>query len=181
MGVANCSRHVVSYRFLIYLCHIMEDRWKTQLRRQASARHMCEENRLALEGVASKEEAVALYLKTIDWALEEGYPRLDTLREYFADCEPYGVYIDRHFNSTLFLDKKVYVFHHCSGKIRVGLNRSKSIIPMIYLANGCNLEIKAADNLGLRTRVPIYNFGENRVLAEDSENIVCKIYNLEVK
>ena len=118
----------------------MDDRWKTQLRRQASARHMCEENRLALEAVSSKEEAVALYLKTIDWALEEGYPRLDTLREYFADCEPYGVYIDRHFNGTLFLDKKVYVFHHCSGKIRVGLNRSKSIIPMIYLANGCNLE-----------------------------------------
>lgn len=159
----------------------MNNDWKTQLRRQASARHMCEENRLALEQVSSKEEAVSLYMKTIDWALEEGYPRLDTLREYFTDCEPYGVYIDRKFHNELFLDKSVYVFHHCSGTIRVGLNRSKRIIPMIYVANGCNLQVCAADSLGLRTRVPIYNFGDNRVIGEDSENIICKVYNLEAK
>ena len=151
------------------------------MRRQASPRHMCEENRLALEGASSKEAAVALYLKTIDWALEEGYPRLDTLREYFTDCEPYGVFIDRKFHNELFIDKPVYVFHHCSGTIRVGLNRMKSIIPMVYVANGCNLHVQAADNLGLRTRVPIYNFGDNRVIGEDSENLVCKVYNLEVK
>lgn len=159
----------------------MDNGWKTQLRRQASARHMCEENRLALEGASSKEAAVALYLKTIDWALEEGYPRLDTLREYFTDCEPYGVFIDRKFHNELFIDKPVYVFHHCSGTIRVGLNRTKSIIPMVYVANGCNLHVQASDNLGLRTRVPIYNFGDNRVIGEDSENLVCKVYNLEVK
>lgn len=151
------------------------------MRRQASARHMCEENRLALEEASSKEAAVALYLKTIDWALEEGYPRLDTLREYFTDCEPYGVFIDRKFHNELFIDKPVYVFHHCSGTIRVGLNRMKSTIPMVYVANGCNLHVQASDNLGLRTRVPIYNFGDNRVIGEDSENLVCKVYNLEVK
>ena len=151
------------------------------MRRQASARHMCEENRLALEEASSKEAAVALYLKTIDWALEEGYPRLDTLREYFTDCEPYGVFIDRKFHNELFIDKPVYVFHHCSGTIRVGLNRTKSIIPMVYVANGCNLHVQASDNLGLRTRVPIYNFGDNRVIGEDSENLVCKVYNLDVK
>lgn len=151
------------------------------MRRQASARHMCEENRLALEEASSKEAAVALYLKTIDWALEEGYPRLDTLREYFTDCEPYGVFIDRKFHNELFIDKPVYVFHHCSGTIRVGLNRMKSTIPMVYVANGCNLYVQASDNLGLRTRVPIYNFGDNRVIGEDSENLVCKVYNLEVK
>ena len=142
---------------------------------------MCEENRLALEEASSKEAAVALYLKTIDWALEEGYPRLDTLREYFMDCEPYGVFIDRKFHNELFIDKPVYVFHHCSGTIRVGLNRMKSTIPMVYVANGCNLHVQASDNLGLRTRVPIYNFGDNRVIGEDSENLVCKVYNLEVK
>ena len=70
-----------------YICNIMKTGWQKQLRREASLHHMCEENRSALDSVESKIDAINLYKRTIDWALEEGYPCIQTLRRDFADCE----------------------------------------------------------------------------------------------
>ena len=142
---------------------------------------MCEENRTALGQVSSKEEAIALYIKTIDWALEEDYPGLGVIRKYFRDCEGQGIYIDKDFSGETLIDLPVYVFHNCRGTIRVGLNREKRIIPMLYFANGCDMTIISSNNLGLRSRVPLYVFGDNTVIAEKSEDLICRTYNFEVK
>lgn len=142
---------------------------------------MCEENRTALEKIESKADAIYLYKKTIDWALEEGYPRMDTLRRFFSDCASEGVFIDREFHGEVLKDHQVYVFHNCSGYIRTGLNVEKQIVPMLYFANGCDMKVSSSDNLGIATRVPIYIFGTNRISAENSEDIVCKIYRFDVK
>lgn len=142
---------------------------------------MCEENRTALESVGTKAEAIELYKKTIDWALEEGYPSLPVLREYFRDCEMYGVFIDKTFYGEILNAQQVYVFHNCKGHIRTGLNVEKQIVPMMYFANGCDMRISSSDSLGIATRVPLYVFGANRISAENSEDIVCKIYNFETK
>ena len=58
----------------------VEKDWKKQLRHEASLHHMCGENRAALSEVKSKVEAVALYKKTVDWAIKEGYPDMETIR-----------------------------------------------------------------------------------------------------
>ena len=159
----------------------MERNWKSHLRRLASAHHMCAENRTALEGVEDKHEAIALYKKTIDWALEEGYPDLRFLRNQFSDCEVDGVFVDKHFSGEILNDHEVYVFHHCTGTIRTGLNLSRRLIPMLYFANDCDMSIQGIPGSAMQVRVPLYIFGQNRISAEQSEDIECKIYNMEVK
>lgn len=159
----------------------MNDNWKMQLRREASAHHMCAENRRALEAAESKKEAIRLYKKTIDWALEEGFPAFDTLRNYFSDCGDYGIYVGKHFHGEALMDHKVYVFHNCTGVIRTGLNVKAKIIPMLYFANDCSMTVKPAGPTQMEVRVPLYVFGENRIIAENSEDIVCKVYKFAVK
>jgi len=142
---------------------------------------MCAENRDALESITSKGEAIDLYKKTIDWALEEGYPNLATLRRDFADCEAYGIFVDKHFTGEILDQHEVYVFHNCTGTIRTGLNIKRKIIPMLYFANGCNMDIKGIPGSATRSRVPLYVFGDNRVAGEHSDDIECKVYYCDTK
>lgn len=159
----------------------MDNEWKKRLRREASARHMCEENRRALEEVTSKADAISLYKKTIDWALEEGYPSLAILREFFGDCELFGIYIDKHFEGEVLDEHQVYVFHNCTGTIQTGLNIEKQIIPMLYFANGCDMKIECAHRYSTDTSVPLYVFGDNKVSGEQSKDMHCVTYNHSVK
>lgn len=159
----------------------MDNEWKKYLVREASSHRMCLENRRALEVADSKEAVIKLYKKTVDWALEENYPDIGALRKYFSDCQEFGVFIDREFHGEILNNQQVYVFHNCSGTIRTGLNLDLKIIPMLYFANGCDITVKASDERGLSTRVPLYVFGDNRVMAETSDNVVCRIYNFDVK
>lgn len=159
----------------------MVNLWKKQLRREASAHHMCEENRSMLESVESKSDAIELYKRTIDWALEEGYPDLETIRSCFSDCESDGVFVDKHFTGDVLTDHQVYIFHNCTGVIRVGLNVKMRIIPMLYFANGCQMTIKPVRPSVSDVRVPLYIFGDNRINTEKSEDVVFKTYRFEVK
>lgn len=161
----------------------MEENWKRQVRREASVHHMCEENRDALSSIETKKDAVDLYKKTVDWALEEGYPSLDTLRRDFSDCEEYGVFVDKHFNGELLNEQQAYVFHQCTGEIKVGLNLEKRIIPMLYFANDCNMVVKSSGSspTPFPIRVPCYIFGQNRISVENSEDLECKTYKFQVK
>lgn len=159
----------------------MEQEWKNQLRREASAHGMCRENRSALESIQTRDEAVALYKKTIDWALEEGYPNFGTIQRDCSDCEDLGVFVNRDFHGELLDDQKVYVFHHCSGIVRVGLNVPKKIIPMMYFANGCEMSILPNDIRGTDVRVPLYVFGKNLVKPAQSEVVSFKVYKFETK
>lgn len=143
--------------------------------------HMCKENRIMLESVTSKEEAIELYKKTIDWALEEGYPSMATLRKDFTNNEADGIFIDKVFHGEILTDKTVYVFHNCSGTIRVGLNVEKKIIPMLYFANGCDMDVKGIPGSVMQVRVPLYIFGDNRIGAEQSDDVVCRTYKFAVK
>ena len=143
--------------------------------------HMCSENRQSLENVDSIGDAITLYKKTIDWALEEGYPNIMTLRSFFSDCGDYGVYIDRDFHGELLNQHQVYVFHNCTGTVRTGLNIEKKIIPMMYFANGCDMNVRGIRGSNTQARVPLYVFGENRVAGEMSDDGQCKIYTYDAK
>lgn len=159
----------------------MEPTWKKNLRRQASSHHMCEENRRALDAIDDKHSAIELYKRTIDWALEENYPDLETLRRDFSDCEVDGIFVDKTFHGETLDAHQVYVFHNCRGSIRVGLNVKRRIIPMLYFANGCDMDVKGIPGSAMQVRVPLYIFGPNRIGAEQSEDIICKTYKFDVK
>ena len=138
---------------------------------------MCTENLEGLRACETKADAVALYKKTIDWALEENYPPVNFIRNEFGDCEDQGIFIDRVFNGELLNEHQCYVFHNCRGHIAVDINIPLKIIPMLYFANGCDLSISRADTPHtLPIRVPLYIFGENNISAEDNDDVTFKKY-----
>lgn len=144
---------------------------------------MCEDNRAYLSACETKEDAIRLYKQTIDWALEEDYPSLDFLRKEFGDQESQGLFVDRIFNGEVLNEHQVYVFHNCKGTIRVGLNLEKKIIPMCYFANDCDMTILGCKSAqSLPDRVPLYIFGKNKIVAENTLSIVFrKFFNRAVK
>lgn len=156
--------------------------WKPYLQRLAREHRMCADNRAYLSACETKEDAIRLYKQTIDWALEEEYPDLDFLRKEFSDQQSQGIYIDHNFDGEILNEHQVYVFHNCTGTIRVGLNLAKKIIPMCYFANGCNMTILGIE--GERVfpdRVPLYIFGENNIDASNSPTMEVRIYQHGVK
>lgn len=157
--------------------------WKPYLQRLAREHNMCADNRAYLSACETKEDAIRLYKQTIDWALEEGYPDLDFLRKEFSHCESEGLYIDHHFEGDILNEQQVYVFHNCTGTIRVGLNLAKKIIPMCYFANNCDMTILGieTENGFMPDRVPLYIFGENNIHAENSHTMEVRIYHSGVK
>lgn len=143
---------------------------------------MCEENRAALSTCQTKSEAIQLYKRTIDWALEEGYPPLDSLRREFSHNEKEGLFIDRTFHGEVFRRQQCYILHNCSGVIKVDMDFKNAVIPMIYLANGCDITLRRAESEDDELIVvPVYSFGDNRVFAENSERVSFRIYQMEVK
>lgn len=160
----------------------MTSNWKAYLQRQARLHGMCDDNRAYLNACETKEDAIHLYKQTIDWALEEEYPDLDFLRQEFACQENEGVYIDHHFEGDILNECQVYVFHNCTGTIRVGLNLAKKIIPMCYFANNCDMTILGCDGeKAFPDIVPLYLFGENKIDVPDSTTMKVRIYQHEVK
>lgn len=156
--------------------------WKPYLQHLAREHRMCADNRAYLSACETKEDAIRLYKQTIDWALEEGYPDLDFLRKEFADQQSQGLYVDHHFDGEILNEHQVYVFHNCSGTIRVGLNLSKKIIPMLYFANNCDMTILGIEGERIfPDRVPLYIFGKNKINASNSDTIEIRIYQHATK
>lgn len=161
----------------------MSNSWKTYLQQQARKHNMCADNRAYLSVCETKEDAIRLYKQTIDWALEEGYPSLDFLRKEFANMQGEGIFIDQHFNGQPLSEHQVYIFHNCTGTIRVGLNLAKKIIPMCYFANNCDMTILGFEGESdfAPSRVPLYIFGENNIQAKNSPTAEFRIYKHDVK
>lgn len=151
--------------------------WKDSLIRYGKLNSMCAENIDALKDCGTKSEAIQLYKKTIDWALERNYPSLEVLRSEFNCFQDDGLYIDHTFNGETLNEHQVYVFHNCKGIIRVGLNSDKAIIPMLYFANGCEMTVEGINAMRIMPDVvPCYIFGDNHILAENDINAIFRIY-----
>ena len=156
---------------------IMSYSWKEYLLRQARLNSMCLEQLDALRECETKDEAVNLYKKTIDWALERNYPPVNFIRNEFGNCEGLGVFVDRVFHGELLNDQQCFIFHNCRGHITVDLNTYFKTIPMLYFANGCEMTITQSDpHSPLPIKVPLYIFGDNRIVAEDTKDIQFRIY-----
>ena len=160
----------------------MSNSWKLYLQKLARKHGMCADNRAYLSACEDKKDAIRLYKQTIDWALEEQYPDIDFLRKEFSQCESEGVYIDHHFDGELLNDHQAYVFHNCTGTIRLDINLEKEIIPMCYFANNCNMTILGNDSHRLLPiQVPLYIFGKNNICSVNSDTFKTRIFNENLK
>lgn len=155
--------------------------WKNKIISDAKAHGICGEYAELMSRAATKEDFLALYKRGIDWSLENNCPSVDYLRAEGQGFERLGLYIDHEFHGETLDDQQVYIFLNCKGKIRVGLNMKKRIIPMLYFSNGCEMEVASADRLAMQIRVPLYIYGENRISAEQSDDLICVTYKREVK
>lgn len=149
----------------------MKEDWQNILLREARKNGMCAPNRDALRGSLTKSDAIRLYKKTIDWALEHRYPDLEILRSEFSHSEDCGVFVDKRFEGEVLDSQQCYVLHHCTGFFRTGLNVKQRIIPMIYIANDSNVRAEGKDDsLPRAAVVPIY-ICDSKVSATDTENV----------
>lgn len=138
------------------------------------------EKGICAEGLAhmradSLPALVDYYLENPDWCLERNFPDLDCLKRNFSNIEDKGVFVGRKFNGELLNDLQVYIFHKCSGTVKVSLNVDKRIIPMLYVANGSRIRfVGVGDNSFIpfrkedRTQIPVYSFGKNSISAKDN-------------
>ena len=156
---------------------------KDDLIRTAHAKGICADGYRQMLESADIDALIEYYTAQPDWCLERNFPDLETLREHFANAGNKGVFVDKTFHGELLNDRQAYVFHNCKGTIKVNLNVEKSIIPMFYFANGCDMtvEFKQLPSLpGIKKipfiKVPIYSFGKNDVVADCNENVAFLTY-----
>lgn len=155
----------------------MNDKWKEHVIRQARISGMCTENIKALSQCSTKSEAIELYKRTIDWALEQNYPSLEDIRKYFPDCQSDGIYVDENLNITV-SKLQAYVFHNCRGTINVEMDYEGRVIPMLYFSNDCDVTVTCKQTNKYPIRVPIYVYGRNNIRKKDNNNASFVIYEL---
>lgn len=131
---------------------------KTELLAEVKKKRICIPGYREM-GERDLDGLVEYYIANPDWCMERDFPTLASLRADFMGYSDKGVYIDRDFNGDRLDGRLVYVFHHCKGQIRVGLNINEAVIPMLYFANGCDMDVEIEDGV----KVPVYIFGDNEV------------------
>lgn len=161
-----------------------ENQWKSIVIADAVNKGVCNEYAGLLDRCKSLTDFLYLYRRGVDWSLENDCPSLKLMRRFQEErLDLHGIFIDKHFDDEVLMDRDVYIFHNCTGTIRTGLNVSKKMIPMLYFANGCDMRVESANEefLPRPIRVPLYIFGSNKVESESSGKMDCVIYNREVK
>lgn len=140
--------------------------------KEARANGICIEGYNDMRGF-NLDQLVDYYIKNPDWCLERDFPSIELLRTNFTDQQHKGIYIDCDFEDVPMNDHLVYIFHQCQGSIQTSLNLEKSLIPMLYFANGCDMHIHCDSPTPIK--IPIYIFGENNITT--SGNAEFLIYN----
>lgn len=66
-----------------------------QLKQDGIAKGLCRQWQMKIKPGLDTKQLVELFVRGIDFCVNNDYPTLGFLREHFkGDCEPYGVYID---------------------------------------------------------------------------------------
>jgi hypothetical protein len=151
------------------------------LMHEARVKGICIDGFKEMRNLQDKSRLVGYYMKTLDWSLERDFPTLAFLRENFKDQEGNGVYIDKKFHGEEFSSLQAYVFHSCSGVIKVAMDYKNAVIPMLYFANDCHMTVICEQENLRPIRVPLYVYGDNTVVATNNDNVAFIVYKEERK
>jgi hypothetical protein len=145
---------------------------------EAKTKSVCVDGYKTIAEAKDKESLVSYFLGILDWSLERGFPSMNTVRKYFTDCEHLGIFVDKEISpDMLLINRQIYVFFHCTGLANVGFNYQSSLIPMLYFAEGCDMEVerlqerKKCELRHPAIRVPLYDFGDNKLTFRSSEKV----------
>ncbi len=154
---------------------------REQLIDMAHAKGICSDGFKHMLQSTDTDALIEYYLANPDWCLERDFPNLSFLREHFADIGNKGIFVDKEFNGELLNDKQVYIFHHCKGTVKVGLNVEKEIIPMLYFANDCQmLIVEDEKDIVHPIKVPMYSFGQNALMGKANSHIEFLVFKNNV-
>lgn len=123
-----------------------------------------------------RDEAIDFYLECPDWCIERGFPSLELLRREFSDIEDKGVFVGRMFDGEVFDKLQVYIFHNCKGTIKVAMDYENAVIPMLYFANGCHMEVKCEQINTPAIYVPLYTSEDSVIIARHNDNVRFRRY-----
>lgn len=151
---------------------------KQMLMKDARDGGICAEGYGLMRGY-DRDGLIDYYLQNPDWTVERGFPSLKLLRREFSDIEDRGVYVGKTFNGEVFSEKQVYIFHDCKGTIEVAMDYDNAIIPMLYFANGCEMEVRCEQPNSPAIKVPLYIADDCKV--EDVESDECDFVRHTIK
>lgn len=142
-----------------------------------SGRTLCDNYRRPLLRCDNEAQALRLYKNCISWALQERYPTKEDLLEFASKdiLADNGIYIDREFDGERIDGHICCVFLNCKGNISVGLNIKKAIIPMLYMSEGCDMEVDV--EAGLLHPIPVELYYDSRVTSPDIRMLKVKDCN----
>lgn len=161
-----------------------ENQWKSVVIADAINKGICNEYAGLMRRSKYLTDFLYLYRRGVDWSLENDCPSIALMRQFPEErLDLHGIFIDKHFDGEVLMDRDVYIFHNCTGTIKTGLNVQKKMIPMLYFANGCDIKIESASETPMPSpvRVPLYIFGENKIDFERSADMECITFNHGVK
>lgn len=161
-----------------------ENQWKSVVIADAINKGVCNEYAGLMQRSKYLTDFLYLYRRGVDWSLENDCPSITLMRQFPEErLDLHGIFIDKHFDGDVLMDRDVYIFHNCTGTIKTSLNVQKKMIPMLYFANGCNMKIESASETPTQSpiRVPLYIFGDCHVTGERSKDMDCITFYHAVK
>lgn len=133
--------------------------WKKEVIDDAVRKGICTAYADMMRDADSVTDLILLYRRGVEWSLENDCPSLALLRKATdAGLDRHGIFVDKTFNGETLNGRQSYIFRHCKGPIRTGLNMGLRIIPMLYFSDGCDMEVVLE---GSAVKIPVYTFGKN--------------------
>lgn len=121
-----------------------------------------------------RDELIGFYVENPDWCMERNFPSLELLRREFSDIEDKGVFVGRIFNGEVFDKLQTYIFHNCKGTIRVAMDYDNAVIPMLYFANGCDMQVDCEQSNEPPIFVPLYVVKQRGNKVQSANSGGCK-------
>lgn len=142
-----------------------------ELLRAYHPKDICKDGYGRALGAKNIEALADYYLTMPDWCMRRNFPKMEILREYSKGLEYKGIFVGKDFHGETIRGIQTCIFHDCQGMVNVEMDYDKSIIPMLYFANGCQMQItcEQTENKNAPITIPLYVFGGNNLIAEDNE------------
>lgn len=146
-----------------------------ELKEAYASMNGCRDGYRELLSCATKEDLIAYYKRGYQWCLEHGVPDIDVIKREFPEYDDGNIFVGKRFNGET-IKVQTAILHNCTGMLNVEMDYEDAVIPMLYFANGCDIQVVCRQKNEPPIKVPLYIFGENSIDAKDTEDIIFNRY-----